>query len=1470
MSEIIQAEGDQTLLVQQEGEEHLIVETQRTAQDPFLDRAVKLVKDAQAIKKDAKDSETKAIEAAKEAKESEKNTKASEIAAKDSETKAKKSADSATSSEKTVSNSKAAITRAESNAVKAAGEATTAAKKTAEAIVYRGVWQTATNSFPKAPDTNSLYKVSGDSTQKIGGLDWFDGDYLLFIYAGGVVADQVWSKLNAVTASGTGSKALEIAEDLILNPNKAVRFKKSDTDTDPTYGLGFHVSNAPGKSVRRLLLGDKDRAQQTEINIVVGEDELFIVPNLGPAPDWEPQERIPVLHEKNGISKKKGGTAEAAIRCTVEPKSDQDLTTKSYVDKGNKKIKDELLDEEWRIYAQTETDLAEIRDRNLNQFAASGNVHMGAHHHNGSNIFSINEGLYSYTAEPNVLHMGRDAGVASLGTSKAPFPVTHIAGIISDLVGINKGTANTPSSVQIKFEDAPDGTEVYDSTGNARGLGKAVLNLKQDIDPKYNDVAQDANEARARAFEGYLKNGDFRHGVTDWKGTRGAKLTANSDGSLSVKAGSATAGSGASQLITNKAVIGQSYTVGVYVKDLAKGQIARVSVNDSADLGNGTWSADRSKKKSGYVHITFKAKTKVLYLHLAAQNNNGLSATYHSAFARPSSEQVVINRVDMYGFEYWLEEVTKAQPHVFPKGCIQSKASTMNGIPTTVSNRPSTYFDVYQFDSDSDGKGVDFFALSTDDKKKILSDKSNNIFLLSDGRLVQWRVRQRTFKGIGNGDWRNVSSVGVGATTGDQILNWDSSNRVKAQGGNDSPMTGSTGYYTGFNLKRYNDNPQLGVFTARNPTNVVNGECYFRVSGVVCRINQGAYHHSLNPLGSGKFGNYSRADSQNVDDTRFWYNSFRYSYMKPLTKDDCFRVIGSSNSKKPGSYNPTQGTVAVNRSGRPDGRFHDVIYSSGIGGVTDFRMSAWDMGSKEEAAKVFQKVVNGKYRGLEKLVRTKVWLMEDIIQKDGVNKVTTSTITKNGTTAAELTKSGYNGYRLHFASSGLDTQAEFNRGLLRTDANRSFLVMIGDNGKTHIERGVWHFCYDGNRTYLEPILPFKKRDDAIAALDAAFPTGTNITFYCIDAGTHQVDGVYQTEQPNVSVSGDFQMTDVMGPPDEILNTHELADGWLGGWAGLSGVQYQSASRKNSDSKNVTATYTDDNGKTWKQSPWGFRDTQNQFDGTLGKQYVGLMQYTAFAKQTKPSLNMKVLNSFEGLGNVWAGHHYNHSVDAFFIEGLLSKVPTGTDTGSQSAWGHYALTKPNLEQGGSTVQYSKYNPEHQPINLVGSQGAAVKALWSQASNKQQATLQFNWNELVWGGFKSSIVNLVSGTRQEVEKGDLCRFPNTLNNLAMRDALVLCINDLSHLPTDSWYENNFFDHDGNLVDFSGGVSSAFRKVTNMHYPWGDDSTIRIKGNGVGLYENLNGDSCLFGTSELAIPYGFTKNKARSGEQLAGVDL
>ncbi|ELM4044533.1 hypothetical protein RYG78_001135 [Vibrio parahaemolyticus] len=295
-------------------------------------------------------------------------------------------------------------------------------------------------------------------------------------------------------------------------------------------------------------------------------------------------------------------------------------------------------------------------------------------------------------------------------------------------------------------------------------------------------------------------------------------------------------------------------------------------------------------------------------------------------YANTSADiEVVINRVDLFGGEFFLEEVSQSNPFVYPKGMIQSQATSMNGVATTMSNRPVTYYAAYGGDTGSRGRGVDFWSATDEQKKAMVSDESNNIFMLDDGRVVQWRMRQRTIAGAGNGDWLNTNSVCENSTKGFYLQYSSGSKFVAPQGALDTVREFNTGNPTyrgsgGSVTTGQNPNQKLGVFSLFDNAVVediaIDDECYFHVWGVVPRLNQGAYHPSFNPLGtkswvqSGKGWNAQWWQVSGVSSTRqcFDYKTASSDLTQAGANEEFSGFIGSRDG-----------------SSRPDGRFYDVI-----------------------------------------------------------------------------------------------------------------------------------------------------------------------------------------------------------------------------------------------------------------------------------------------------------------------------------------------------------------------------------------------------------------------------------------------------------------------------------------------------------------------------------------------------------------
>ncbi|MCQ9056199.1 methyl-accepting chemotaxis protein [Vibrio parahaemolyticus] len=1069
----------------------------------------------------------------------------------------------------------------------------------------------------------------------------------------------------------------------------------------------------------------------------------------------------------------------------------------------------------WQIYCQSEANMKAARMLASEQFAASGFVHMGTQHSGGNTVGHINEGLWSATAEKNVLKIGR--GTSSIGgSSKTNHAVTHIAGFISSLYSVNRSDP-TYQPCEIKFPEAPNGTVVYDSTGNCRGSGKATLDLTKDVDPKYGNVAADVNEAVGRAFEGQIKNGDFRDNTVSWGVSNSATMVMEN---------------GALRLTTNGSVNGQLFPQGfgpragvnkirIVISDL-KGGAAPVW---QYKLGSSAYVSQRLYEGVNEFTADFTGLTS--FIIQPKGNATGSSILVHEVSVSLATEEVVINRVDLFGFEYFLEEISKANPFVYPYGCIQSKLTSIEGIATKESNRPITYYSVFDGDTTSKGKGVDFWAATDAQKRALVSNPDHNIYLLDDGRLVQWRVRQRTIAGAGNGKWADLSLVTGNATlySTSPILN----DCVQAQGSSDSILTPSWARtFVGITHNSAN-HKQLGVWELTDDTTIsVDGHCYFHVCGVVPRLNQGAYHPSFNPMGSA-----SVLETTGRDWSRKWY---AVDAVPLKNTADCFDFTGANRTSYPylvgkvvgstASSSTLSGSIAAGDKfcGRPDGKFYDAIYASGQGGVIDYRTPAKDMSSKEEASKIFQKVVNGTYRGEELLTKTKV-----------------------------------------FGSTQGATYQGVVSGMYKWNASAAdFVISDGALGTSGASA---------------PIIGWLVQESKVFPVTYLFQaSGSSTTqIYCGQSAWENTkpNGVVQdivSNKPmyfvqhittNIPVSGDFTQVDVVGSPANILTTPALANGWIGSWNPKFHTNYNTivGTRKNVLGA-VARRYTDNLGTAWGSDSPAWDSAKNTFVASslqpTGR--VEIWEYTAFAKQTKSSTNKPVLNGVEGLGGVYATAR-GHKDDAVLLtESLMGKVLTSTAA-------PYAQLKTfeNTRFGaGGTINQYPIAGSHSPIEIMtpNNDSPAVKTLWYQIANNQQCSLNFAWNELVW---KNLIVKDVNTASSPVKQGEVYVIKA---DVPLKGQIFKANGNNA-----GWNWSGMYMGDEGEVYYGGGNSVSLDTTVKSYQGksdgWGDDSTIRII-DGIGTFINLNGDTCLYGTHELAIPYGYTKNKARAGSQVSGVDL
>ena len=259
-----------------------------------------------------------------------------------------------------------------------------------------------------------------------------------------------------------------------------------------------------------------------------------------------------------------------------------------------------------------------------------------------------------------------------------------------------------------------------------------------------------------------------------------------------------------------------------------------------------------------------------------------------TAFALADSDvniEVVTHPVDLALLEYYEEEETGDRVEIFE--CIQSLSTTFGDtdVPTVLSTRPKSYFQQYdgQF-SDPDAQNTTYRCvvwpdLTDEQKRKVAASMGEKLFMGENGNIVNGRLRARTIRGAGNGDWNNIDS------TSSTYFRWGNGNMyvvsqgvsdVIPSGGNSLKNGGNSAYnYQGYNTSSssWSNNANQGVFHGGNNNPAYKGRCFAYVVATVPRLNLGFYHENLNPHGSA-------ADLSG----EFWYNtSFDFN-----TTADCF------------------------------------------------------------------------------------------------------------------------------------------------------------------------------------------------------------------------------------------------------------------------------------------------------------------------------------------------------------------------------------------------------------------------------------------------------------------------------------------------------------------------------------------------------------------------------------------------------
>ncbi|MGI2095452.1 hypothetical protein [Shewanella glacialipiscicola] len=432
--------------------------------------------------------------------------------------------------------------------------------------------------------------------------------------------------------------------------------------------------------------------------------------------------------------------------------------------------------------------------------------------------------------------------------------------------------------------------------------------------------------------------------------------------------------------------------------------------------------------------------------------------------------------------------------------------------------------------------------------------------------------------------------------------------------------------------------------------------------GNILRLNDGGYHPSHNPFGAAKF----------VGDT-FWHNTAT----SITSRSDCF----NASKLLAGS-----GSVASGKSGRPEvgGRYYDVIYASGFGGICrDMRYNARRM-TPSDYSKADLDVKSGRYRGIDKLITTKIYLVE---------------VTGVGT---------YLGGSFVLFADNADL---FNNA----DKRYSYFYNVSKNTYGYLPA-------------LFPASAYLSTSDVVRHLNnsESAASGLAISPY---SGSTVGDFIYIIAGVDTAleIGGEYYQADISGFVGNIYNSPVFSGGWLGGWSGwLTGVPTQEiiGSRK-MRAAGVTKT-TINAAISWSEYLTNGRNDKNVLTTVNSPDAIALIQYPVFARQTKQASNSRIEGGDNGIGSVFFSSDASLDLGATLGESLLWNVM------KESYVNGVSVSQVNLVSNFISPSDSKfelnttYCPTHTPVTLGApiNGGLAYKALRYNSVENNKAKVLYS--------------------------------------------------------------------------------------------------------------------------------------------------
>jgi hypothetical protein len=237
--------------------------------------------------------------------------------------------------------------------------------------------------------------------------------------------------------------------------------------------------------------------------------------------------------------------------------------------------------------------------------------------------------------------------------------------------------------------------------------------------------------------------------------------------------------------------------------------------------------------------------------------------------------------------------------------------------------------------------------------------------------------------------------------------------------------------------------------------------------------------------------------------------------------------------------------------------------------------------------------------------------------------------------------------------------------------------------------------------------------------------------------------LWVNKETNISVSGEFTQTDVIGDPANILANPGLKDGWMGSWIpqipdGVINYNSMFYSRKVVGTLSGSSTplyFSADNGIAWTYITLLTDQVRNALHTTSVSDFDAgvtvVADYTAFAKQTKAATYEPVFNGEAGLGSVFTTGSSDKTEGCLLIESLIGKV--GVKVGG-NALNTETLTAFRFKNATKLLERAIHNPLTFTANSsVAGDSSFIKAFNSQTSLNSQTNIQYNYEQLVYAAY-----------------------------------------------------------------------------------------------------------------------------------------